>query len=280
MRRLPLGGELLQVASDLCAALRHQRIPRLQLGDFPGHGIEREAVRVEHLGELRVRGQDRGTEGADRTLPPEQCRRVEYAPRADRPDTGADLEVDMPVRITRTARLVRDGDRLQLLHRHDLLLASRPDPRDRVLAEPGANLRHGVALGRIQRLRYLGVQGGGDGEGLGDVHDHLREPGRSAPPLTGQAGLAHRLPGERVDPIDPLAVLVRRQRDLTDHPTLGIDGRELRQGGASLQVILVSPGAVGLQIAQRIRSGAPEQDHTALHDATPFLVSRCLYLPR
>lgn len=216
-------------------------------------------MRVEHVGELRVRGYDRGAERAYRALLPEQRRRVESAPGSCRPYPRADLEVDMPVRITSTRGLVRDGHRLQLLDRHHLLLAPRPDPRNRVLAEPRTNLGHRVALRRIQSLRHLRVQRGGDGEGLGDVHDHLPEPRATAPTLTGQSRLAHRLTRERVHPIDPLAILVRGQRDLTDHPTFGINRRELGQCGARLQVILISSGAVGLQIAQRIRPGAPKR---------------------
>lgn len=97
----------------------------------------------------------------------------------------------MPVRITRSARLVRDGHRLQLLDWHDLLGAARSDPRDGVLSEPGANPGHSVALRRVQRLRHLGMQRGGDGEGLGDVHDHLRELRRPTPPIARQSRLAH-----------------------------------------------------------------------------------------
>lgn len=111
-----------------------------------------------------------------------------------------------------------DGYRLQLLDWHDLLGAARSDPRDRVLAEPGTT-RPRRRLRRVQSLRHLRVQGGRDREGLGDIHDHLREPRRPSPPIARQPGFAHRLPGERVHPIDPLAVLVRRQRDLTDRPT-------------------------------------------------------------
>jgi len=66
--------------------------------------------------------------------------------------------------------------------------------------------------------------------------------------ISANRGLPRRpSPGSRGGPIDsavsgfdPLAVHVRRQRDLTDHPTLGIDRGELRQGGARLQIVLVS----------------------------------------
>ena len=142
-------------------------------------------MRVKHLLELRVCREDRGAERADRALLLEQRRRVQTPPRTGGPDAGSDLEMDMPVRITGPARLVRDGYRFQLLDRHHLLLPSRPNPRNGVLAEPGANLGYRVTLRRIQRLGYFWVQGGGDGEGLGDVHDHLREPRRPPPPIAG-----------------------------------------------------------------------------------------------
>jgi hypothetical protein len=89
-----------------CAAFRHERVPRLQLRNLAGHRIEGEPVRVEHVGELRVRGDDRGAERAYCALLPEQRRRVESAPLPGGPDAGAGLEVDMSVRITGPARLV------------------------------------------------------------------------------------------------------------------------------------------------------------------------------
>lgn len=115
MRRLPLRHELVEVARHLSAAFRHEHVPGLQLHNLAGHRIEGEPVHVEHGSELRVRGQDRGAERADRTLLPEQRRRVQTPPGTGSPNPRADLEVDVPVRITRPARLVGDGDRLQLL---------------------------------------------------------------------------------------------------------------------------------------------------------------------
>ena len=228
-------------------------------------------MRIKHHGELRVRGDDRGAERADRTLLLEQRRRVQTPPRAGRPNPRTDLEVDVPVRVTRAGGLVRDGDRLQLLDRHDLLLPARADAGDRVLAEPGPDLRHRVSLSRVQRVRDLGVQGGGDRQGLGDVHDHLREAGRSAPVLARQSGLAHRLLRERVDPVHPLRVLVRGQPELPDHTSLAVDGGELCEDRPALHVVVVSPRAIRLQVAARVRAGAPEQDHAAFHRLPPAI---------
>ena len=269
MRRLPLGFELGEVARHLRAALGHQRVPRLQLGHLAGHRIEGQAVRLEHRGELRVRRDDGRAEGADRALLPEQRPGVEPAPGAGRPHARPDLEVDVPVRVTSARGLVRDGHCLQLFDRHDLLLPARPDAGDRVLAEPGPDLHHRVPLRHVQGLGHLRVQRGRDRQGLGDVHDHLHEPGRSPAALASQPGPAHRLSGERVDPVHPLPVLLSGQPELADHPALGIDRRELRQGGPRLQVVLVRPCTVGLQIAQGIRARAPERDHAALHRSPP-----------
>ncbi len=221
MRRLPLGLEPGEVARHLLPALGHDRVPRHQLRDLPGHRVKGEAVRVEHRGELRVRGDDRRTEGADRALLPEQRRGIEPAPATGRPHARPDLEVDVPVGVARTGGLVRHGDGFELFDRHDLLLPTRADPRDRVLAEPGPDLRNRVPLGGVQGLGYRWVQAGGDRQGLRDVHDHLHEPGRSPAALAPQPGSAHRLPGERVDPVNPLAVLLGGQPELADHSALG-----------------------------------------------------------
>jgi hypothetical protein len=68
-----------------------------------------------------------------------------------------------------------------------------------------------------------------------------------------------------------LRVVVRGQRALADHDALAVDHRELRQGGPALQVVLISPRTVRLQVAARVCAGAPEQDHAALHRYLCFL---------
>ena len=63
-------------------------------------------MRVEDGGELGVRGKDGGAQCPDRALLSEQRPGIQSAPRACRPDAGADLEVNVPVRITCPAGLV------------------------------------------------------------------------------------------------------------------------------------------------------------------------------
>ena len=133
MRLLPLRFERRKVTLHLGGPLGHDRVVWLQLGDLPGCRIEGEAVRLKDRGELGVRGDDRGAEGADCALLPEQRRSIQPAPGTGGLSAGADLEMNMPVRVTRTARAVRDCNRLQRLDRHDLLRTPRPDTGHRVL---------------------------------------------------------------------------------------------------------------------------------------------------
>lgn len=145
------------------------------------------------------------------------------------------------MRIARPRGPVRDGDRLQPLDRHDLLPPARADARDRVQAEPGPDLGHGVALRSVQRLGHVRVQGGSDRQGLGGVYDHLGEPRRALSSLASLTRRAHRLPGDRLDPVDPAGVLDGREGSLTGHPPGPVDHRQLRPSDAAFQVVLVSP---------------------------------------
>lgn len=162
MPGLPLGAEAVEVAGHLLAALAHDGVVGLQLRDLPTHRVEGQPVRVEHGGELRVRGDDRRAERSDRTLLPEQGRGVQTPPAACRPDTGADLEMNVPVRVARARGVMHNADGLKLLNWHDLLASPRADPGDGVLAEPAPDLGHRVSLRRVQRRRHIRVQGGGN----------------------------------------------------------------------------------------------------------------------
>ena len=104
----------------------------------------------ERAGELRVRGDHRRTQGADRALLLEQRRGVQRAPLPGGEDAGADLHVDVPVRVTRPRSLVPDTDHLHPLDGHDLPRIPRPDPRDGALTEPPAYLRQGVLLRSVE----------------------------------------------------------------------------------------------------------------------------------
>lgn len=75
---------------------------------------------------------------------------------------------------------------------------------------------------------------------------------------------ARRTASARVDPIDPLGILVWREGAVPEHLARADHHGELRQGDPALQVILVGPRSVGLQVAAGIRAGAPEQDDAAL----------------
>ncbi len=220
---------------------------------------------VEYGRQLGVRGDDGGAEAADRALLPEQRRGVQAAPTAGRPHPRPDLEVDMPVRVASAGGVMHDRDGFELFDRHHLLLPARADPGDAVLPEPAPDLGHRIRLRRIQGLRYLRVQRGRNRQGLRSVHDHLREPRGTLLGLASEPGFSHRLPVERVDPVHPRGVLLRGQPDLADHLPGGVHGRELRDRGPGLQVVVVGQGTVGLQIAAGLRTRAPEQDHTALH---------------
>ena len=254
MRRTPLRLEPGKVAGNLFAPLRHHGVVGLQLCDLARHRVECEPVGVKDRGELRMRGDDRRAEGTDRSLLPEQRRRVQTPPRTRRPHAGPDLEVDVPVRVASPRGLVDDRDGFQLLNRNHLLPTAWPDTGDGVLAEPGPDLAHRVPLRGIQRLRHLRMQRGRDRQRLRGVHHHLREPRAALSPLARLPRGSHRLPRERVDPVDPLRVLIGRQRALTDHETLAVDHGEPCQSGPALQVILISTRPIRLQVTAGIRA--------------------------
>jgi len=106
---LPLRLEHREVARYLAGALAHHRVERPQLRHLPGDRIERQAMRVQHRGELRVGRQHRGAERADGALLPEQRRSVQPAPGGARPDASPDLEVNVPMRIAGPGGLVREA---------------------------------------------------------------------------------------------------------------------------------------------------------------------------
>ena len=129
MRRFPLGFEPFQVLPYLCAALAHQRVERLQLRYLSRHRVKGEAMLVEHRRKLRAGSDHGGPERTDRALLFEHRRRIQRPPFACRPDPGADLHMDVAVRVTRTRSAMRDPDDLHVLDRYNLLLPARTDTR-------------------------------------------------------------------------------------------------------------------------------------------------------
>lgn len=140
MRRLPFGFEPFQVLPHLYAALAHQRVERLELRHLSRYRVESEVMSVEHRRELRAGGDHGRPERADRALLLEHRRRIQRPPRTCRPNPGADLHMDVAVRVTRAGSAVRDADDLHVLDWYDFLLPARPDTRHRVLSEPPLNL--------------------------------------------------------------------------------------------------------------------------------------------
>ena len=265
MRGLPLGLEAFQVLADLLTALAHHRVEPLELSDLTGHGIESEAVPIQRLGKLGMRSDHGSAEGTDRALLLEQRRRIQSTPLPGRSHAGADLEMDMPMRITRTAGSMRHGHGLHLANGHDLLLPTRPDTRHGVQSDPALNLRHRILLRRVQGSRDRRVQGGGDRQRFRRVDDHLREPRRPLLPDTRQTRCAHRLTRDRVRPVHPPGIGLRVEPESSGDVALPIESRELRDGSVVAEIVVVGAGTVGLDIAARVGSGSPEQDHAAMH---------------
>gem|GEM_PF-4529858 len=268
--------------AHLFAALTHHTVEPLEFDHLTRYRIERQAVPIQHLRKLGVRGDHSSTEGTDRALLPEQRRGVRRPPLSGRPDAGADLEVDMPVRVTRPAGAVRHRHRLQLRDGHNFLLATRPHTGHGVLSEPPLNLTHGVLLRPVESLGDFRVKRSGDRQRLRRVHDHLRKPGRPLPSLARQTWPAHRLLGERVEPIHPARIRRRIEPQRGRHVPVAVKRSELRHGRSRAEVVVIGTGTVGLDITARIGPGSPEQDHAAMHEAHHllFLVRQLWYLPR
>ena len=188
--------------------------------------------------------------------------------------------MDVPVRVTGPGSAVRDADNLHMLDRYHLLLPARADPRDRVLAQPPLNLRQRILLRRIQRLRHLRVQRRRDRQTLRGVDDHLREPRRALTIRSRKPRPAHSFFGVGVDPVHPARVLLSRQRASTHGLAAAVEDG-VADGGAVAQIIVVSAGAIRLDIAHGIGPGTPEQNHAALHYPHPrmFLTWKLVYLP-
>ena len=68
MCRLPFVFEPVKVPAHLLAPLAHQVVVRLQFHYLATYRVESEAVPIQHLGKLGMRGDHGSAEGADRAL--------------------------------------------------------------------------------------------------------------------------------------------------------------------------------------------------------------------
>ena len=223
----------------------------------------------ECLGELRVSGDHRCTQRADRALLLEQRGRVQCPPLSGGEDARADLHMDMPVRITGPACLVPDADDLHVLDRHNLARVTRPDPRDGMLTQPTADLCQRILLRGVEGVGNLGMQRGGHRQRLGCVDRHLREQRRPLRALGRGARDAHRLARFVVDPVHPPLILIRRQRPGGRDLAARVEHRVLGHGVVCTEVVLVGAGTVGLDIPACGSTAAVKQDHPALHPGLP-----------
>ena len=66
-------------------------------------------------------------------------------------------------------------------------------------------------------------------------------------------------------PVHPPRIQLGFKTHLSSHHARPVKLSELRDGRFRAQVVVVSAGTVGLDIAQRISPGTPEREDTALH---------------
>jgi len=186
--------------------------------------------------------------------------RVQPPPGAGGEDAGVDLEVQMPVRVAGPRRVMPDHRGLDPLDRHLHLPPARSDAGGRVLGDPADDLGGSFVLGFVQRLRYLGIQSGGQRPGLRPVDDHLDEPQRirviADPTLLAT--------GVNIDPGNPLLV------GLTVHRARVLDPARGRceagsHSAALAEVVVVRPGAIPLDVGARGLRRAAVELHPAIH---------------
>jgi hypothetical protein len=153
----PLSFIPVDVAVDLTGSGAERPDVRRELLDLPSRSVQGEAACGEDRPELRIGG-DRGVADAvDRLDHVPHTNRMHAPPAAGGEHSGVDLEVQMPVRVAGSRRVVPNHRSLDLLDRHLHLLPSRPDPGGGVPGEPADDLRGGLVLGFVQRSRDLGL---------------------------------------------------------------------------------------------------------------------------
>ena len=211
--------------------------------------------------ELRIAG-DRGVpDSVDGGEEVADADGVQPAPLPGGEHPGADLQVQMPVRVSGAGGVVLHRHRLQHLHRHLDLAAAGADPGGRVGGEPTDDLDDGAVLGGVVGVRDVVVHRGGQRPGLRAVDHHLDEPHRT---LIG-AQPPPWVTGMRVAAGHPGFVGLPRERRPLGHPS--VTGHEAAgQAGALGQVVVVCPAAVGLQI----RPGGCRRPGVHLHSTAHF----------
>ena len=221
------------------------------------HGV---AVGGQGGAELRVAG-DRGVpDSVDGGEEVADADGVQPAPLLGGEHPGAQLRVQMPVRISGAGGVVPHRHRLQHPERHLHLPAARADPGSRVPGEPADDLDRGAVLRGVVGGGDVQVHRGGQRPGLGAVDHDFDEPHRT---LVGSQPPA-RLPGVWVPAGDPALVGLPRQRRTLLHPPGG--GREAAgQAGALGQVVVISATAVGLQVLPGSRRRTGVDLHPAMH---------------
>lgn len=147
--RLPPAGLVAgQVGFDLCCALTERTRELAHLGQLTVT-VEGVAVDSEGVAEAGVGHYGGVPDPVQRVQTVAHPNRVQPVPAALSPYPRVDLQMQMPVRITRTGRVVPHRYRLDRLNRHLDLATARADPGGRVLREPADNLLRRPLLRRV-----------------------------------------------------------------------------------------------------------------------------------
>ena len=192
----------------------------------------------------------------------------------------------MAVRVAGPGGVVPHHRRLELLDRDLHLPAARPDPGGGVLGQPADDLDRGPVLGGVVGGGDLRVQRGGQRPGLRTVDHDLDEP--QALLVGTQPAL--RRPGLDVVPGDPPLVGRPVQRPPSpDHSVLartpgrtpsgvGVATYRVGQAGALGEVVVIDPGAVGLDVGARGAGRAAVELDPTVHASSPPVSRRQLAL--
>jgi hypothetical protein len=222
-------------------------------------------MRGQRRPELRIAGDRRVTDAVDSVETVTNTDGVQTPPFPGGEHPGADLQVQMPMRITCARGVVPHGDRLE--HRDgDLdLLAARPHPRGGVLRQPADDLLGRAVLRRVVRGGDVRMQHRGQRPGLRPVHDDLDEPHR--PVVRPQP--APRPAGRRIPAGHPRLVGVAGQRRQLPGTAIGASGVAAGDPRALGQVVVIRPASAGLQVAPRGRRRSCVDLHPAVQLPTP-----------
>jgi hypothetical protein len=211
--------------------------------------------------ELGIAGDGRVPDSVDGGEEVADADGVQPAPLSGGEHSGAELQVQMPVRIPGAGGVVPNGHRLQHLDRHLYLPAARPDPGGRVPRQPADDLRCGAVLRRVVGGGDFRVHRGRQRPGLRAVDHDLDEPHR---PIVG-AQPPPRHAGVRISAGHPRLVGLSGQRRTFLHPPVA-GGEAAGQAAALGQVVVIGPAAVGHQV----RPGSRWRAGVHLHPTVQF----------